>query len=560
MSNGTPELREKRVSWRWVLALVVPVGAAILIAVFLFVLPYEPKTPAMLSQLHTAFKMYSNEAKGEMYPPKAPAPDVFAPSSAAISAYLAEVPDGEALAAYLRGECGVEVCYLGYVLHNQRFGMVFLDALKKAGPAFPNEDIQCESFVWDYDHYWGRLCGQTLWRIREGIERFFIRDIMSPVASSQARSKIPVLWEMPDTQTAPGGWVLYMDGRSEWLPYPGEFPMNEAFIRGLREVMGPPKRRTRAKTAGFVSRPPPWWQRPKPQPVRLPDALAACTPLTRMDIAHVDEKPSVVAAGSRGYRLRTGFAEFVLFPVEDAVRPELKTTLWLSGPRGTPYPSLTRPFCMGVGHGVQWFALTTVEIQDDLRGELGLEGGDDRLQLMIDTNSFHLMPRLGARAIPYLESVVQDDSEFAFFTSAIMALDRIDDPRAQQVIRAAFGPGNLNAVRNAKALIEATTPYYGPHRQPPRDATIELAIEGLLRECAPDQLARMATEWALRCRGWRLGRINEIGCQLLRRLPREAYDKPLDQLLEPDPDTNPRARQQAEQRWKEIRQELRSEP
>ncbi|NLV40535.1 MAG: DUF1559 domain-containing protein [Candidatus Hydrogenedentes bacterium] len=75
--------------------------------------------------------------------------------------------------------------------------------------------------------YAGNGGGSTIYRLREGIERFLITDINNPGASNMAQS---TLWIMSDTISAggseplfnhiPGGCnVLYMDGHVEFLRY-----------------------------------------------------------------------------------------------------------------------------------------------------------------------------------------------------------------------------------------------------------------------------------------------------------------------------------------------------
>ena len=73
----------------------------------------------------------------------------------------------------------------------------------------------------------------TLYRLREGIERFFITDINNPAASSVAQSELAVYWDVlsmaiHDFNHIPGGSnVLYMDGHVEFIRYPSEdFPVN----------------------------------------------------------------------------------------------------------------------------------------------------------------------------------------------------------------------------------------------------------------------------------------------------------------------------------------------
>lgn len=80
--------------------------------------------------------------------------------------------------------------------------------------------------------------GDTLYRLREGIERFFITDINNPAGSALAQSSIPIVWDHVTTKPidfahVPGGAnVLYMDGHVEFLRYPAEvFPVSEDSAR-----------------------------------------------------------------------------------------------------------------------------------------------------------------------------------------------------------------------------------------------------------------------------------------------------------------------------------------
>ena len=68
----------------------------------------------------------------------------------------------------------------------------------------------------------------TIWRDREGIERFFITDINNPAASSKAQSTIAVffdkVWPAAEAYNhIPGGGnILFMDGHVQFERYPGE--------------------------------------------------------------------------------------------------------------------------------------------------------------------------------------------------------------------------------------------------------------------------------------------------------------------------------------------------
>ncbi len=86
--------------------------------------------------------------------------------------------------------------------------------------------------------------GDTIFRLREGIERFFITDINNPAGSTEAQSTIPISWDNISEEPShfnhvPGGAnVLYLDGHVEFLrwtptnftpeglPVDPEFPMD----------------------------------------------------------------------------------------------------------------------------------------------------------------------------------------------------------------------------------------------------------------------------------------------------------------------------------------------
>ena len=77
--------------------------------------------------------------------------------------------------------------------------------------------------------------GTTVYRFREGVERFLITDINNPAASAMAQSELSVMWDMLCTKAeyynhVPGGAnVLYMDGHVAFLRYARDqdAPVNE---------------------------------------------------------------------------------------------------------------------------------------------------------------------------------------------------------------------------------------------------------------------------------------------------------------------------------------------
>lgn len=78
----------------------------------------------------------------------------------------------------------------------------------------------------------------TFYRLREGIERFFITDINNPAASNMAQSELFVIQDdyrggesITWSNHIPGGAnLLYMDGHVEFVKYPGEFPIAPGWL------------------------------------------------------------------------------------------------------------------------------------------------------------------------------------------------------------------------------------------------------------------------------------------------------------------------------------------
>jgi prepilin-type N-terminal cleavage/methylation domain-containing protein/prepilin-type processing-associated H-X9-DG protein len=89
----------------------------------------------------------------------------------------------------------------------------------------------------------------TIYRLREGIERFFITDINNPAASARAQSDLAVMYDMVQSPTRPGnrhvsfnhipggGNVLYMDGHVQFLRYPDKYPVSRTWAAMLDHVM-----------------------------------------------------------------------------------------------------------------------------------------------------------------------------------------------------------------------------------------------------------------------------------------------------------------------------------
>ena len=78
----------------------------------------------------------------------------------------------------------------------------------------------------------------SLFRLREGVERFMISDIDNPAATAMAQSEVSIMWDEAYNiqgtnwyfNHVPGGSnVLYLDGHVKFIRFPGEFPLCRAY-------------------------------------------------------------------------------------------------------------------------------------------------------------------------------------------------------------------------------------------------------------------------------------------------------------------------------------------
>ncbi len=80
----------------------------------------------------------------------------------------------------------------------------------------------------DYDGYGNGGSGKTIYRFREGIERYLITDINNPASSAKAQSELFVMWDQASTNLSSynhipgGGNVLFMDGHVAFFRYPAK--------------------------------------------------------------------------------------------------------------------------------------------------------------------------------------------------------------------------------------------------------------------------------------------------------------------------------------------------
>lgn len=240
-----------------------------------------------LKQLGLVFKMYAGESSGEKFPPinvfncagiphawnlmfdgSGVYPEylsdwqvLICPSAASGGTALEFWDQGLTANPYWEAVPGfsnndiVEPCeisgypysYYGWALSSDMFFTVedienFEEEVHQLGIAIVDGETGLADLDWQLELLVGNQ--NTIYRLREGIERFLITDINNPAASEMAQSNIVVMHDAVSDEPdhfnhVPGGAnVLFMDGHVEFLKWKAfqsieeqigyEFPVNAA--------------------------------------------------------------------------------------------------------------------------------------------------------------------------------------------------------------------------------------------------------------------------------------------------------------------------------------------
>ena len=129
--------------------------------------------------------------------------------------------------------------YLGYVLTSDAEGLVFVEACRKHqadGGGF-EEDLPAPAGK-------GSFGGDRFLRLRTDLAQVLVAQGVSTEEAQRRIGQVPVLIDRPQPGARAGGWVVYLDRHSAYLPYPGVFPMTERFLQSLdtlRDSNSPPE-------------------------------------------------------------------------------------------------------------------------------------------------------------------------------------------------------------------------------------------------------------------------------------------------------------------------------
>jgi hypothetical protein len=224
-------------------------------------------------------------------------------------------------------------------------------------------------------------------------------------------------------------------------------------------------------------------------------AHAVVRTLPNWEIIQCDEKPSVRVGEYDGYRLvlRRGRKEYINTNQQRPSIPNtsnksefvmkyshidlvlLKNEKTLSEKIIERIPWLdveqeyfTKPVYMGTGQGFMWFVNTTLFFQEYLRKELGLEDGDDRIQLLVEGlfimdkgtctphSVDHYLADFGDKAIPYIKKNIKKSDKDPWY--AVLALSSIPSEQSTELLKLYYNSGETR-LKDAAAYALIHKPF-----------------------------------------------------------------------------------------------------
>lgn len=235
IDNEEPIVIKKETSqlWKWVLG----IASVYIVGMFILQGALPPvreaarraSTENYMKQLGLVFKMYANESPGETYPPLTPYEDLWMfdiqsvypeyindlnilvspnlPNHQELTKEMSVLADSSPKDWRRITEIAAEgFVYVGWNFNNEEQLAMLVQERDQLAKADIKGEIETEN-------------GKSLFRLREGIERFLITDINNPAGSASAQATVPIFFEslkaIQSSKSTKGSNVLYLDGHVE---------------------------------------------------------------------------------------------------------------------------------------------------------------------------------------------------------------------------------------------------------------------------------------------------------------------------------------------------------
>jgi hypothetical protein len=139
-----------------------------------------------------------------------------------------------------------------------------------------------------------------------------------------------------------------------------------------------------------------------------------------------------------------------------------------------------QPVDMGEGNGFHWFACATIPAQEIIREKLGLSGGDDRLQLLVNglaikdegnytiNSTLNFLHSAGEKALPYIKAAIEDNMDSDPYYQ-IQALAPIQCNEVTELLKSLYASKNQIAYKAAMHAL-----VFIPNKQVAKDIYFDM--------------------------------------------------------------------------------------
>jgi hypothetical protein len=254
---------------------------------------------------------------------------------------------------------------------------------------------------------------------------------------------------MPDRQDPPGGWVLYLDGHTEWVPYPGKFPMSRRVIEKARALKGEPRIPSRSTYPG--------WRFLAPKSLypdtRLggilnslyglgTDILAYNAPIRKYSVNSYE-----FLNDSQKLHVVFDKMELLIAPPEFSINATKLDEIF-----PTIVPDWERRY-LGIGEGFSWYGYGTPESLDDILRWFRITETGEVPTLTAANGKILTVYEDSGETLEHLKEIWLSNDSNAKSGAALLGLWLLATPEATKVIHEGLKPEHPAYFRNLQTIV-----------------------------------------------------------------------------------------------------------
>ncbi|MEZ6116504.1 MAG: hypothetical protein R3C28_08015 [Pirellulaceae bacterium] len=263
---------------------------------------------------------------------------------------------------------------------------------------------------------------------------------------------------------------------------------------------------------------------------------------TWKEFEETPQQAEVTPNENRGpFRWRHRDWQFILFARNKQIDPAWRDKLpWLEDIGDSNVH--VRPVFLGELSGYAWFSLAAIHDQEMLRAKLKMEGGDDRIALLVDglqlddagsgtSNSCQaLLGSFGDQALPYIQEAIRQNANDPRLWHIIGSLAHIRTDRATDLLLELYRTNNQDQKDAAEYAL-----VHKPYRAAAKSAYVDMIrnsdrvdrIQSACDACEEFQWHDVAVDFAKRLQGKNSVRVRKQLLTTYRMLQGQPFEEPL---------------------------------